>query len=154
MAGKRDREDTPDAPNEETWFRLRDAAIAELREHNLRGFLHGVKRQRNQARKKQRRSTTSPRRKTGPNWMHRTRFSRSQDLYKFRPAHIEFEHLVERTLEGFSDRIRNDPATFVIRQGNFGFVAFREPGGTMALAAFYDACCVQGVISGRHLVEQ
>ncbi|RSL80633.1 hypothetical protein CEP52_017351 [Fusarium oligoseptatum] len=145
MAEKRDRKDTPDALDDETWFRLRDAAIAELREHNLRGFLRGVKRQRNQARKNQRRSTTSPRRETGRDWMHRTRFFRSQDLYKFRPAHIKFEHFVERTQEGFSDRIRNDPATFVIRQGNFGFVAFREPGGTMALATFYDTCCVQGV---------
>ncbi|RSL64169.1 hypothetical protein CEP51_013197 [Fusarium floridanum] len=145
MAEKRDLEDTPDALDDETWFRLRDAAIAKLRERNLRGFLRGVKRQRNRARKKQRRSTTSPGRKSGTDWMHRTRFSRSQDLYKFRPARFEFDHFVERTLEGFSDKMRNDPATFVIRQGNFGFVAFREPGGTMALAAFYDTCCVQGV---------
>ncbi|RMI98419.1 hypothetical protein CDV36_016134 [Fusarium kuroshium] len=116
MAEKRDRKDTPDALDDETWFRLRDAAIAELREHNLRGFLRGVKRQRNQARKNQRRSTTSPRRETGRDWMHRTRFFRSQDLYKFRPAHIKFEHFVERTQEGFSDRIRNDPATRGLRQ--------------------------------------
>ncbi|RSL43690.1 hypothetical protein CEP51_016329, partial [Fusarium floridanum] len=80
MAEKRDREDTPDALDDETWFRLRDAAIAELREQNLRGFLRGAKRQRNQARKKQRRSTTSPGRRTGLDWMYRTRFSRSQDL--------------------------------------------------------------------------
>ncbi|KAI8680539.1 hypothetical protein NCS57_00335500 [Fusarium keratoplasticum] len=154
MAEKRDREDTPDALDDEAWFRLRDAAIAELREQNLRGFLREVKRQRNQARKKQRRSTTSPRRKTGPDWMHRTRFSRSQDLYEFRPAHIVLDHFVERTLEGFSDKMCNDPATFVIRQGNLGFVAFRKPDGTMARTAFCDTCCVQGVTSGRHLLEE
>lgn len=148
MAEERDREDTSDTLDDETWFRLRDAAIAELREQNLRGFLHGVKRARTQARKKQRRSTTSPRRKTSPDWTYRTRFSRSRDLCRFRPAHIELDDFVKRTLGGFSDKMRNDPATFVIRQGDFGFVAFRGPDGTMTLAATCDACCILGVTSG------
>jgi hypothetical protein len=140
MAEKRGREDTSDTLDDETWFRLRDAAIAELREKDLRGFLHGAKKERNQARKKQRRSTTSPRRKTGPDWSYRTRFSRSQDLYKFRPAHTKLDDFVERTLGGFSDKMRDDPATFVIRQGDLGFVAFRRPDGKMTLAALYDDC--------------
>ncbi|KAJ4234758.1 hypothetical protein NW757_013594 [Fusarium falciforme] len=135
MAEKRDREDTSDTLDDKTWVRLRNAAIAELREQNLRGFLRRVKRAKIQARKKHRRSTTSQRRKTSSYWTHRTRFSRSQDLYKFRPAHIVLDNFVERTLGAFSDKMRNDPATFVIRQGNLGFVAFREPDGTMTLGA-------------------
>ncbi|KAJ4178892.1 hypothetical protein NW767_014752 [Fusarium falciforme] len=154
MAEERDLEDTSDTLDDETWFRLRDAAIAELRGQNLRGFLHMAKRERNQTRKKQRRSTTSPRRKTGPYWAHRTRFSRSRDLDRFRPAHIELDGFVERTLGTFSDKMRNDPATFVIRQGDLGFVAFRGPNGTMRLAAFFDVCRVLGVTPSRHLSEE
>ncbi|RSL82235.1 hypothetical protein CDV31_016951, partial [Fusarium ambrosium] len=111
MAEKRHREDTPDALDDETWFRLRDAAIAELWEHDLRGFLRRVRRTKIQERKKYRRPIVSPRRKTSPYWTHRTRFSRSQILYTFRPAHIKLDSFVERTLGAFSDEMRNDPAT-------------------------------------------
>ncbi|KAJ4179459.1 hypothetical protein NW767_014612 [Fusarium falciforme] len=135
MAEERDRKDTSDALDDKTWSRLRNAAIAELREQNLRGFLHRVRRAKIQARKKYRRPITSPRRKTSPYWTHRTRFSRSQSLYKFRPAHIKLDSFVERTLGAFSDEMRNDPATFVIRQGALGFFAFRGPHGTMTFGA-------------------